>query len=192
MMTKRRLGELLREEVKKPSDQEGQPSPTDENTPPETESPSKTGANHRPKRKNPTKAELETTVTELKEELQAAHQRESSLQQQVADLQAHLQEQKTSAQKLQTELESANKLHPELEEAKELANKLQAELEEAKGVILQLSETNSRTSQKINSTKPENKDSRTHLKKIPHHSVKPRSSSSQVTRVSNTDIGWVD
>ncbi|PSP23057.1 MAG: hypothetical protein BRC55_10770, partial [Cyanobacteria bacterium SW_8_48_13] len=125
-------------------------------------------------------------------ELQAAHQRESSLQQQVADLQAHLQEQKTSAQKLQTELESANKLHPELEETKELANKLQAELEEAKGVILQLSETNSRTSQKINSTKPENKDSRTHLKKIPHHSVKPRSSSSQVTRVSNTDIGWVD
>lgn len=192
MMTKKRLGELLREEVKKPSDQEGQPSPTDENTPPETESPSKTGANHRPKRKNPTKADLETTVTELQEELQAAHQRESSLQQQVADLQAHLQEQKTSAQKLQTELESANKLHPELEEAKELANKLQAELEEAKGVILQLSETNSRTSQKINSTKPENKDSRTHLKKIPHHSVKPRSSSSQVTRVSNTDIGWVD
>ncbi|PSO77461.1 MAG: hypothetical protein BRC44_13370 [Cyanobacteria bacterium QS_4_48_99] len=191
-MTKKRLGELLREEVKKPSDQEGQPSPTDENTPPETESPSKTGANHRPKRKNPTKADLETTVTELQEELQAAHQRESSLQQQVADLQAHLQEQKTSAQKLQTELESANKLHPELEEAKELANKLQAELEEAKGVILQLSETNSRTSQKINSTKPENKDSRTHLKKIPHHSVKPRSSSSQVTRVSNTDIGWVD
>ena len=193
-MTKKRLEDLLREEAGKPLDSETEALPeaaldqlpTDA-TPSEMESLSETSAEPlavntsatpRPKRTNPTKAELETAVTELQEALQVAYQKESSLQQQVANLQLEVQEQKTLVQKLQTELERANYL--------------QAELEQAKAVILQLSEANSRTTQEAKTTKQESKDFKSQtlsLKKLPHHVTQPNI---PAKKLSDKDIGWFD
>jgi predicted RNase H-like nuclease (RuvC/YqgF family) len=192
-MTKKRLEDLLREEAGKPLDSETKALPetaldqlpTDV-TPSEMEplsginvEPSPENSTiSRPKRSNPTKAELETTVTELQEALQAAYQNESSLQQQVANLQLELQEQKTLVEKLQAVVEQVDQL--------------KAELEEAKAVILQLSETNSRTTQKTIAKEQEIKDSRSRtlsLKKLPRQVTQPNIPSK---KLSDRDIGWFD
>jgi hypothetical protein len=80
---------------------------------------------------NPT-AELEATIVELKAHLntvqQAAAQRETELQEQVARLQSDLQAKQTQINKLQAELDQTHQL--------------KAELEDAKKMILQLSQIN--------------------------------------------------
>lgn len=121
---------------------------------------------------------LKTTVTELKELMQETHRKENSSEQQFADLQSDLQDQKTLIQKLQADLNQVNQL--------------KAELEQAKKVILQLAEVNSKLTQEVDTLRKENegfKSQKLGLKKLPHQSMQPNSSS---IRISNTDIGWVD
>lgn len=121
---------------------------------------------------------LKTTVTEVKELMQETHRKENSSEQQFADLQSDLQEQKTLVQKLQADLNQVNQL--------------KAELEQAKKVILQLAEVNSKLTQEVDTLRKENegfKSQKLGLKKLPHQSMQPNSSS---IRISNTDIGWVD
>jgi chromosome segregation ATPase len=117
-MVKKRIEDLLREEAQKSSEPEDgtiidiTPEPDLE---PEATDLAATGNS---RRTNQTKAELETTVKELKEALEATQEENNSLQQKMTSLQSDLQEQKA------------------------LVEKLQAELAEAKKVILQLSELN--------------------------------------------------
>lgn len=129
-------------------------------------------------RTDPTKAELETTVIELREGLQAAYSKENSLQQQIANLQSDLQEQKILVQKLQADLEQTNQI--------------KAEFEQAKKVFLQLSETSAKTTQKANNTRKESehlKPQKLALKKLPHQSIQPDSPTSNISEV---DVTWVD
>ena len=196
-MTKKSLGDLLREEAQQPPDPEAEaiqkaasePLKPD-STLSETESinettddpPQVNTAATRAKR-IPTKAELETTVSELSEALQAAHNKESSLQQQIADLQSDLQEQKILLQKLVAELEPTNQL--------------KAELDQAKKVILQLLEANSKTTQEANTPKKENKEKENKgissqklgLKRLPYHSIQPDSPSGKTFE---RNVGWFD
>jgi len=72
--------------------------------------PELTSSVSRAKRTGPTKAELEITVTELREVVQEAQHKETYLQQRTDDLQSALNEQKTLVEKLQSELEEAKKL----------------------------------------------------------------------------------
>lgn len=81
---------------------------------------------------SPSKIELEAAVTELKAALaearQAAHAKETVLQEQIATLQSNVQEQRTLIEKLQTDLQQSQQI--------------KAELETAKTVILKLSQLN--------------------------------------------------
>lgn len=216
-MNKKRLSDLLRDEAEKSpetesieevvnnlevdttlSDIEPLDETLDEHSPVNTTS--------RARRTSPTKAELETTLTELQEALQAAQMREESLGQQIADLQLELQEQKLLVKNLQPILEQTNQLKTELEQAKK--------------VILQLSEINSASTQSAIAPKKESqanskptqsaitprKESRDfraqnlNLKKLPHHSIQPPQSlepnppdsPGSNSKLSNKDIGWFD
>jgi chromosome segregation ATPase len=196
-MTKKRLADLLQEETQKSPDletdiiqepapdQPSEPDPTVSEAEPlyettEEPSPVKMSASPQAKRTSPTKAELETTVTELREALQAAKGKEDFLQQQITDLQSDLHEQKILVQKLQAELGQTNEI--------------KAEFEQAKKVILQLSEASSKPTQEVNTRKKENKDfssQKLALKKLPQHSIEPKLNSPS-SKVSNADIGWFD
>lgn len=191
-MTKKSLTDLLREEAQKSPAPEAEaieeaaseplePNPTQSETEPiyETTNEPSQGNTAAPRAKRiPTKAELETTVSELSEALQAAHRKENSLQQQIANLQSDLQEQKILLQKLQADLEPTNQI--------------KAELEQARKVILQLLESSSKTTQETNTTKKENKDTSSQklgLKKLPQHSIQPDSPSGETFE---RNVGWFD
>jgi DNA repair exonuclease SbcCD ATPase subunit len=165
-MAKKSLTDLLHEEVKKSSKQESKT--VQENTDDELqeqnaqlgeESPMNTQNNPSARRATPTKADLESTITELKtalkeaqhqEEkfvdlknaLEEAYKKEGALEQQITDLQSDLQHQKRLVHKLEKELE---KLEP-----------LKKEFEQAKKAALQLAEANDKLTQEINSLKKGN------------------------------------
>ena len=126
----------------------------------------------------PTKAELETTVSELRESLNESRVRENSLHQKIADLQSDLQEQKILLQKLLTELESTNKIKDELEQAKK--------------VILQLLDNSPKTTQEADTPKKENKGlmpQKLALKKLPNQPIPPNSPSGELFE---QNVGWFD
>jgi len=183
-MTKKRLGELLRQEAQESPDpetegiQEAAPDQLEADTMSTAEpSSGPTTTAVRAKRSGPTKAELETTVLELQEVLQTAYGKENSLQQQIANLQSDLQEQQILVQKLQAELAQVNQI--------------KAELAQAKKVILQLSQAN-KTTQEVDIPKKENKSTRPQklgLKKLPHHAIQPDSPSGKAFE---KNVGWFD
>ncbi|MGV0024706.1 hypothetical protein [Phormidesmis priestleyi] len=72
----------------------------------------------------PANSELESKVTDLKNSLEASHQKEQALQQKVDELQSQLDEQKSLAKTLQTSLEKATKIQAELEQAQKAALQL--------------------------------------------------------------------
>lgn len=113
-MARKRLSDLLREEVQKPADT---PSTPDETAP-----------------TAPSQSEASATTSSHAAELAAAHQRETDLQTQVANLKADLKNQTATTKKLQTNLEKAE----------QRAQQLEAELAEVKQTALQLAESNSR------------------------------------------------
>lgn len=161
-MARRRIGDMLREEAQKSLEPEVETDQSDRD----------------PAQESPPEIKLEKTVTELKELLLEAQQRENSLQEEIADLQSDLEEQKTLVQKLQADLGRTNQF--------------KADLEQARKVILQLSEANSKFTEEANTQKKENEGLRSQtsrLNKIPHHSMQEKAPS---TKLSNRDIGWVD
>lgn len=184
-MVRKRIEDLVREEAQKSAQapDSTQAADTEQALQPEVLEPEETesgGAAAR--RANSTKAELETTVKELKAALQASEADNKSWQQKTATLQSDLQEQKT------------------------LVEKLQVELEQAKQVILKLTQSDSQPTKTENKslqpTKTENKSplaTKTENKftkpaylpqrRIPEYSVGPNYPSNSIT---DTDIGWVD
>lgn len=182
--TRKSIGDLLREEAQKSPDQEdaavqianSEELPEDEvNT--ESLSTVIDSNNSATKRTNPTKADLEATITELRAALQEVQQHENSLQQQVADLQSELQDSKTSVQKLEAQLKQADQV--------------KAELEQAKKVILQLTETNSKPKQEVYIPKKENvsfKPQNSALTRLPEY-PQPVTERNEVF---NADVGWFD
>lgn len=188
-MARKRLGDLLREEAQKPSepevvqaaDSEAMPELDTSLAPAEpldevTQEPLSTVTNstNANRRTNPTKADLEATVAELRAALQEVQQHENSLQQQVAHLQLELDDYHILVSKLKAELEQAETV--------------KAELEEAKKVILQLSAVNSPAS----SAKPASQEAKAQqlaLARSPHYSIQPSIQSSELT---DADVGWFD
>lgn len=203
-MAKKSLGDLLREEAQKTLEtQNGQESVVEESAVPvvavdedtsadflEPDEPSSvqelplemtasetTSAFHA-RRSRTTKAELETTISELRKVIQKAGRHEKSLQQQITDLQSELQEQKILVQKLQADLAKSDQLKTELEQAKKM--------------ILQLSEANSKKSEKVDNSDKGNQSLRIQklpLKKSGYPLIQTTSPS---TALSNEDVGWVD
>lgn len=165
-MAKKSLTDLLHEEVKKSSKQESKT--VQENTDDELQEqtdhtveklPMTTQNQPSARRATPTKADLESTITELrtalkeaqhqeekfvdlKNALEEAYKKEGALEQQITDLQSDLQHQKRLVHKLEKELE---KLEP-----------LKKEFEQAKKAALQLAEANDKLTQEINTLKKGN------------------------------------
>lgn len=179
-MVRKRLEDLVREEAQKSLKPENEAASAEQTIELEATVVPETDNDHSlsgAKRATPTKADLETTLKELKAALQAAEEDNSSWQQQTATLQSDLQEQKT------------------------LVEKLQLELSQAKQLILKITESNSVPPQKENpqpspkenksikpqNLKPQNLSLRT--KTIPYHSMQ---ASSPPTEMTNSDIGWFD
>lgn len=192
-MVRKRLGDLVRQEAKESRSEDEADNTTaleveatvvpEASEEAEDES-SASGA----KRSNPTKADLETTVKELKAALQAAESDNNSWQEKNSALESDLQKQKT------------------------LVDKLQVELEEAKQTILKLTESNSPPAklksnsppakQENNSLPPKietksTKSTNLALRKSPNRPIKPNSPSDDISdsnpdRISNSDLGWFD
>ena len=165
-MAKKSLTDLLHEEVKKSSKQESETvqKNTDDELQEQTDQtveklPMTTQNKPSARRATSTKADLESTITELrtalkeaqhqeetfvdlKNALEEAYKKEGALEQQITDLQSDLQHQKRLVHKLEKEVE---KLEP-----------LKKEFEQAKKAALQLAEANEKLTQEINSLKKGN------------------------------------
>lgn len=210
-MAKKRLVDLLEEAQSAGSDTEAtqaelDPNQTlaedttlsDMNSHPETEqneqSEQNTSTEARSKRTGPTKAELETTVSELKEALAASQQKETQLLKQIAELKSDMKDLKRVIQSLHTDMEAAEELKTELEEAKE--------------VIRGLSQANLASAKTASSKPAESLQLQVRAKKLPSHSIEagslPKMSSERLGTLpqmssdagagmlSDADIGWVD
>lgn len=140
--------------------------------------------------------ELNSSITELKQALQAASTKETELQAHIDQLQGKLQEQTGMIQKLQQEQPSLKQLKTELEQAKQ--------------TIIQLTELNSEPPAKQpmalaksqpkgqaaivkpgKSPSSDTRDLRSHktlIERLPSGSVHPH----EQPRISNTEIGWFD
>lgn len=177
-MTRKQLTDLLREEVQKPAEAELERSQdAQDETQPVT-------ASTRSKRTSPTKAELESTIAELKAALAAA-QAGTDWQQQLNNLQAELQEQKQLVDRLKADLEKADQI--------------QAELEQAKSVIRSLSEVNEQLTHNIDALKKQDQKSspvknplKLQVSSLPYHSLQHKAHQPLSTDLSDSDIGWVD
>lgn len=129
MANKKSLGDIVREEVQKPQ----QPIESVTESPPPPTSASST------RRKNPTKADLEQMISELKSTLEEAQDNECTLQEKVMELQAVLQDK--------------DELISELKHNLEQIQLLQQELEEAQNTALQLSEANTQLVEQLDGGK---------------------------------------
>jgi chromosome segregation ATPase len=170
-MAKKRLTDLLREEVEKSPDinsaterKTNDDEDIEQNAEAVEKSPMNTPAKPNARRSvatksTATKAELEATVAELKaaleeaqkketsfadlkESLEESHRKEKALQKQITELQAELHNQNESLQKLQKNLEKIADLKTEFDQAKKAA--------------VQLAEANEKLTQEINALKKEN------------------------------------
>ncbi|MGB3404866.1 MAG: hypothetical protein WBA77_19435 [Microcoleaceae cyanobacterium] len=114
MANKKSLGDIVREEVQKPQ----QPiESVAEAQPPQASSLST-------RRKNPTKADLEKMILELKSTLEEAQDSECTLQEKVMELQATVQDKDELISELKHNLEQIQALKQELEEAQHTALQL--------------------------------------------------------------------
>ena len=179
MKAKKSLTDLLREEVEKSptlASEKGEETTDDEVIEQNAEEVEKlsmnTPAKPSTRSNSPTKAELEETITELKaaleeakhkeetftelkDDLEKAYSQEGALKQQISDLQAELQHQKKSMNKLEKELEKFEAVKTELAQAKKAA--------------FQLAEANEKLMREVESfSKQQNNDLKEQENKITH------------------------
>jgi chromosome segregation ATPase len=157
----------------------------------------------------PVHSALEAKVTDLKNSLEASHQKEQALQQKVDELQSQLDEQKSLAKTLQTSLEKSSKIQAELEQAQktalQLAESNQKLIDENK--TLKQAQTQAESSKKASQLTLQPPD-----KKVSQLSVPPEMSEHDrflrrqaatlahpvfpndpmPNRLSEQDIGWFD
>ncbi len=175
-MTKKRLSDLLRDEVQNHPDQADTPNATAEAAKSQPSSVSRT------RRSNPTKADLEMMLEDLKTELAASQAQETELQETLTTLKQELTEQKNLVKKLQADLKEAEEYRSKFAHAEETIRQLTAVAPAVENKT-------------VPETAPEidYRSQRMLLKKLPEHSidhsVQPRAMSQKLT---NADIGWVD
>jgi chromosome segregation ATPase len=122
-MVKKRLSDLLQEEAEKLTPTQSESAievaavEVAEDTSEAEESPTQTQELTSNRRTNPTKADLEVTIKELKETLEQSQKNEKTLQQQITELKSAASEQKASTQRLTKELDDAKKTVLQLAEA---------------------------------------------------------------------------
>ena len=192
-MVRKRIEDLVREEAQKSRQPEDDAKAADTEQPlqPEVLEPEETESGSAAKRAS-TKADLETTVKELKAALQASEADNKSWQQKTATLQSDLQEQKTVVEKLQVELEQAKQVILKLTESNSVPPKAENKSSQASKTENRSSQATKTENNSTLATKTENKSTKPAylpVKRIPEYSVGPNYPSNQIT---DKDIGWVD
>ena len=192
-MVRKRIEDLVREEAQKSRQPEDDAKAADTEQPlqPEVLEPEETESGSAAKRAS-TKADLETTVKELKAALQASEGDNKSWQQKTATLQSDLQEQKTVVEKLQVELEQAKQVILKLTESNSVPPKAENKSSQASKTENRSSQATKTENNSTLATKTENKSTKPAylpVKRIPEYSVGPNYPSNQIT---DKDIGWVD
>lgn len=147
-MTRKRLQDLVREEVQKASENETAPVKSAANSEevkpslPESEiseksakSPAKNTINS-----SSNQTELPDRVKELTASLETAEARSNQLQDRVTLLQLELQAKNDLIQKLETQLQQTNQLQEELATYQKSVNKLSIELEQAQAIEFEVAE----------------------------------------------------
>lgn len=135
-MVRKKLGDVLRQEVQKGLDANGDGTGEHQTIEVEVIDVTAVTTTDEPPATAPTEDPAQKElIADLKKQLQDAHRHEKSLAKQITELEAHLKQEQTTIQLLQTQLERANQTQAELD-------KVKAELEEARAVILQLAEVN--------------------------------------------------
>ncbi len=195
-MVRKRIEDLVREEAQKSSQSEDdaiQAADTEQPLQPEVLEPEEADSRSATaKRVSSTKADLETTVKELKAALQASEADNRSWQQKTATLQSDLQEQKTVVEKLQVELEQAKQVILKLTESNSVPPKTENKSTLATKTENKSSQATKTENKSFQATKTENKSTKPAylpVKRIPEYSVGPNYASNQIT---DKDIGWVD
>ncbi|AUT00992.1 hypothetical protein CLI64_11590 [Nostoc sp. CENA543] len=116
MARKQSLSDLIQAEAQKFEPSAGEPTievsaqAVEEDTKPTAEASAT-------KRSNPTKADLEVTIKELQADLAASQQNEKTLQQEIANLQSALAEQKATVERVTKELHETKQTALQLAEA---------------------------------------------------------------------------
>ena len=191
-MAKKNLTDLLRQEVEKSPQpaaetvqetiDDEQNAETAEQLPMSTNKSNATGSNL-------TKAQLQTTVTELKATLQKTQEALEKAQKQpeaLTNLQTALQESQQKEASLQKEitelksgLEQKTKSVKELEKELQKMHQIKNELEEAKKAAIQLAESNEKLTQEVNNLKKDHQDTKPQTHKpsnrslVAHQPVRP-------------------
>jgi hypothetical protein len=124
MVKKQSLSDLIQEEAQKLTPTEDESTievkaekVVEENTSAADISSTETPESTSTRRTNPTKADLEVIIKELKETLEQSQKKEKTFQKKIADLQAALSEQQVSAERLTKELHETKKTALQLAEA---------------------------------------------------------------------------
>lgn len=217
-MARKRLSDLLRQEVKKPLETENSETTANAEgleSPPEASEPEEPTLDATPKPvepvESPTLAEpmpepvnpLESVVTELKADLEQSQQQVRSLEQQIADL--------------QTQLTTQTDLIKTLQVDQQQISKLKAELKQAKATALKLAETNTKLTADLTALQQQAKQAPKPEEKVPsaQRATTPSSSTplkqeiihkqqmqtlthpmfpnkSLPGHLSDQDLGWVD
>jgi predicted RNase H-like nuclease (RuvC/YqgF family) len=214
-MTKKRLSDLLREELENPpgkvttsisseSDAEGAHLASS------SAKTSKSSSRTRSHQRKTTQARSEDKVKELTADLESANRRANSLEEQVASLQSQLETQRNLIETLQSKLEQITQTETELEENKKLVEKLYSELQKAESVQLELEEQKqlvrelsaqlqqAQHEQDFEVASDSSHSTELQLATIPNYGLQRRpigrfiASSQPPTILSNEDIGWFD
>lgn len=200
-MTKKRLSDLLREEVSKDVENEAVVT-----TPTETEETPKTTTS-RSRRTTPSAQDKK--VVELTEALALAKEQVNTLQTQLKSLETELEDQKSLVQTLQKQLEQQDEqktltthlstqldeAQTELEQEKQLVEKLYVELQKIQLKPLTQPEPepleSPEPSQLLQTPEPPQPLA---VKKVQSYEIRPRfvAPSSSPAHLSNDDIGWFD
>lgn len=200
-MAKKRLADLLRQEAQKFSESDVAPPPeatADENLDPDAETiqeiPNPMATNPHTRRATQTKADLEATIKELRAALEQAHQKETTLQEEITQLQsasqadgeAAIRELKAALEdahqkeadlhervtELQTSLHAQKTFVEKLQEQLQRTSQMKTELENAKKAALQLAQTNTQLMQELEALRKEKESPKVQVDKTPDRGYK--------------------
>jgi predicted RNase H-like nuclease (RuvC/YqgF family) len=173
IMTRRKLSDVLRQEVTKDSGEDAIQAEV-------VETPAVTATRTRKTTDTPATEDQSAQVQELKAALMHGAEQEKEFQSQIKSLESDVKQKQKQIESL--ELQTAQ------------VAQLKTELAEAKEVILQLSAANTQMSSSLDQVKkqPLAQKSRTlmPLNSIPHHSI--QHGTTQSSKPKSVDVGWMD
>lgn len=217
-MTRKRLQDLVREEVQKASENETQSDRASTNlkeinqSSPDIETPAQSKPTKSSARKatntNNDRTESQKKIEDLTAVLKSAEGRSIELQDRITSLEVELETQKNLVEKLQTELEQKNKVRQELETQQKLVEKLRTELKQVeemqsefagqKQLIeklyaeLQKAQQQEEKTEKITSPQPIIQNKSRYYSIIPRPIGRIASNERSSSALSNEEIGWFD